>query len=365
MYKFLKFALGMIMLGAATLAAALPPKPGSGYDSDEITKLMFGIAWYPMGSVTPEQAEKNRIAKEGYIAKALQILKPGCDRNDAHACAYLADTETFYTRFANPRAARQAFAVKAADLYAQHCEAKPDELAACESFSDFLDDVQKNDKNRPEYATDGLKAQRLRLARAYGRACHIPTLIERSENLSEEQFDAALKAELDAGIGYADSNCEKGLELLDKLATSEARSLREVLCARNQDEACHALGRLSAAKLAEDGPLAADCNAGDAEKCTALGSRWMYRSSIANYGVETRKWSGKACAAGSPRGCFMSGVALVQTQFGAPDYPAALAAMTKACQTMPANMRDQACKAEKGLAAAIAAAKAKAAAATQ
>jgi hypothetical protein len=353
MYR-LKLALAAIIGLLSVPLAALPPEPGTTRESDEASELIDKIVIHNMVYSGDNKPEGDRLRTELF-----QKLEAGCRKNDAWACAQITNLDNFYKRYPEPRIARQGFAEKAGSLYLQFCEANL-KTKSCLKAREFLEAVAKEDNANPPYRTDGLGALWLQFGRTAARACDVPDLP--SEGVSDEAYEAASDAQFDAGEFYAPGNCEDALKALDRFAVTEAKAFREVLCARDKEDACRALGRLSASQQKQDGVHAAACDSGDGNSCMMIAARWMYRTDLPNFGAETRKWAAKSCAANFTMGCMGYAQANIDPKYGAVDYPKAADAFGAACRLTPGKGGEAACKNEKIIRDALAAAKAKAAA---
>lgn len=341
----------------STNAVALPPEPATTSESEkasEATDRLFLLNYVHSDRDHPDVVQQRN--------KVYNYLEAGCLRNDAWACAQIANLASASSRYPDRRAARQQFAAKAASLYIQFCEARLD-TSDCTDMHEFLKKVAEEDKKEPSYATDGLLPYALRLARAMAQACAIPTIVETSANLTDDQFDAALEAESKAGKGYSGRNCGDGLELLEKYSPAEAKPVREAMCARGLNGACAALGRLSQEQTVEEAKLANECEAGNGASCMSLASKWAYRKNFPSYGAEARKWAQKSCGLNFAVGCAVYGQFLITSEYGSLNYSAAADAFGKACKAMPKGQAEQMCKSEKAIRDALAAQKAKAVAA--
>lgn len=346
--SFLLAAVAMI--GSAQ---ALPPEPASTAESASARALYDKIFIRNFASSNPNDPATIQLRSQ-LIAQ----LDAGCRKNDAWSCAQIVTLAPGWSHFPDPRATRQQYAVKAASLYAEFCEARPD-TRDCTSAHEFLQSVEQGDKKTPASATDGLVPQWIRLARGMTKACHIPTLAETSDNLTDDQFKAALHAEMDAGKGYRGENCKSGLTILDKYLPVESKSMREAMCTRGREDACNKLGRLSQKQADEEAKLASSCEAGNGRDCAALASKWAYRKNFTGFGAEARKWSQKSFAKGFAMGCAIAGELLLKAEYGSPDYAASVDALGKACKTMPKEQAAQICKTEAVIRAALAGQKAK------
>jgi hypothetical protein len=322
-------AAAWLLLGAGNP----PPEPGSTKEFREglaavntAVMLSAGPMAFQQGTRAEWQATGREQMKKGY-----DLLRAGCGKDDAEACALLARDPDFAPFLPSPLSTtRQSLADKAVLLYRARCSESASSGFACSSYGSTL---HKLVDNQAKFAADA-RLPRLAAMVAEGARVLAANCLVTGEACGDAEF------------------------LLAQGPEAPLKAFRNTLCDRGGDDACHAVGRKTSSELAYDNQ-AADrakaCEGGAAETCTLVAYQmWTTAGDDVAKLRQSVSYSRKACSGGHGLGCTLLGAALVDPRVGL-DYPGAADAFGKACKLLSAKDGQQAaCNNEKKIRAALA-----------